>query len=121
MQRSDGTYVLFYPVISFVGPDFVTYRTLKPSLEFSFEGNMLTNEFKIPSGTKRLLIHTDDEFVNGSFTGTMLPSEPHPIAYGVAGVLGGAVGTLALYGASRVDTEKTFKFGDMGVIAIEID
>jgi hypothetical protein len=120
-RKHDGSYILFYPVLSFVDQSFRAYLTVKPKYEFVFNQNVLTNEFEVPAGIQRLLIRTDQEFLRGSFEGTTSAGEgPSGGAYGVAGVLGGAVGPLILYGVTHKE-EKPFKFDEVGVVSVEIN
>jgi hypothetical protein len=118
-RKKDGSYILFYPVLSLVDKDFNAYLTLKPKYEFVFHENVLTNEFEIPAGVERLLIHTDQEYYPGSFEGTTSAgSGPSNGAYGVAGVLGGVVGALILHAGTQGE-EKPYKFDEVGVVSIK--
>lgn len=118
-RKKDGSYVLFYPVLSFVDQDFHAYLTVKPKYEFAFHENVLTNEFEIPSGVERLLIHTGQEYCPGSFEGTTSTgSSPSNGAYVAAGVLGGAVGALILHAATKGE-EMPYKFDEVGVVNVE--
>jgi hypothetical protein len=118
-RKNDGSYILFYPILSFVDQNFHAYLTVKPKYEFAFHENVLTNEFEIPPGVERLLIHTDQEYFRGSFEGsTSSGSPPSGRAYGVAGAMGGLVGALILHAATQGD-EKPFKFDEVGVVSVE--
>ena len=117
-RKDDGSYILFYPILSFIDQNFHAYLTVKPKYEFAFHENVLTNEFEIPAGVERLLIHTDKEFFDGEFESTTSKGSAPGGAYGVAGVLGGVVGALILKAATEGD-EKPFKFDKVGVIRVE--
>lgn len=117
-RKKDGAYILFYPILAFVDQDFHAYLTVKPKYEFAFHENALTNEFEIPMGVERLLIHTGQEYYPGAFEGTTSAgSGPGSGAYGVAGVLGGAVGALILHAATHGE-EMPYKFDEVGVVSV---
>lgn len=118
-RKTDGSYILFYPVLSLVDKDFHAYLTVKPKYEFAFHDNVLTNEFEIPAGVGMVLIHTDQEYYPGSFEGiTSAGSGPSNGAYATAGILGGAVGALLLRAATQGE-EKPYKFDEVGVVSVE--
>lgn len=120
-RKKDGSYILFYPVLSFVDQNFNAYLTIKPKYEFAFHKSILTNEFEVPAGVERLLIHTDQEFFSGSFKSTTSTGISPSAGVGTAvGVLGGLVGGLILHAATSGE-EIEFRFDEVGVVRIEID
>ena len=123
VQRNDGSYALFYPVLSLVDQSFHLYQTVKPKFEFNFslEKNELTNEFEVPAGVERLLVHTDTEYFRGSFVGTAYQgSDPDPV-HGFVSFMGGAVGALLVEVMTERRKEKEFRLGEVGVVSIETD
>ena len=120
-RKKDGSYILFYPLLSFVDQNFNVYLTLKPKYEFAFHKSILTNEFEVPAGVERLLIHTDQEFFSGSFKSTTSTGISPSAGVGTTvGVLGGLVGGLILHAATSGE-EIEFRFDEVGVVRIEID
>ena len=118
-RKNDGSYILFYPVLSLIDETFNSYLTLKPKYEFDFNENILTNEFEIPAGVQRIMIHTDEQYYPDSFEGTTSAGdEPSKIALGYAGLFGGAVGVLIMHAATHGE-EKPFKLGEVGVVSVE--
>jgi hypothetical protein len=123
-RKNDGTSILFYPVLSFVDQSFHVYLTVKPKYEFVFDKNVLTNEFEVPAGVERLLIHTDKEFFRGSFEGvaSVGGKEGSPVgAYAGAAPFFGVLGALGVVVShTEIQGEKfPFKFDEMGVVNIE--
>lgn len=115
-----GEHVLFYPLLTVIGDDFSIQQTLKPKYEFAFEGTRLVNEFELPKGASRFLVHTSPEYFRSSFTGiTSTGSSPSGGAYGVAGALGGAVGALILHLATTGESHE-FRFGELGNLEIAV-
>jgi len=127
-RAADGTRVLFYPLVSLVSADFQVQQTLKPKYEFAFENGSLQNEFVVPAGVQRLLIHTDEEYFRGSFVGGTTTARKDPIdgLYGIAGALGGAAGAAVALAATTVQSKqpryesKEFRFGEVGVVDVEV-
>lgn len=121
VRGADGAHTMFYPIISLVDNEFRIYRTLKPKYEFALDGDTLLNEFDIPAGTNRLIVHTDQEFFHSSFEG-LIPAVQGPPERdrAVAAALGGVVGLLALQAASRRDAV-TFRFSEVGIVEVEVN
>jgi hypothetical protein len=141
VKRENGSFTLFYPILSYVDQDFRVYQTIKPKYEFAFSENVLTNEFEIPQGVERILIRTDEEFFRGEFVGiTSMGERSISGAQGAARALGGIVGLASgipggfnvgaglgdtlgvsvLHAANSKETVNDFKFGEVGIINIEI-
>ena len=118
VAAGDNKHVMFYPVVSFVDSNFRVYQTIKPALEFVFDGSTLTNDFEIPVGVEKLLVHTQEDYFQGDFVGhTYASNSPSGGAYGVAGALGGLVGALLLHAVTSSEP-KEFTFGEVGEIVI---
>jgi hypothetical protein len=117
-RKNDGSNILFYPVLSFVDQNFRVILTVKPKYEFKFNQNVLTNEFDVPAGIERIIIRTDQEFIQKSFEGTTSAgSDPSGGVYGMFGALGGVVGVLTH--STKPKEEKPFKFDGAGVVSVE--
>lgn len=118
VAAGDNKYVMFYPVVSLVDSNFRVYQTIKPAREFVFDGSALTNDFEIPSGAEKLLVHTQEEFFRSDFIGrTYASSSPSGGSYGVAGALGGVIGVLILHAVTSSEP-KEFTFSEVGEIVI---
>jgi hypothetical protein len=114
----DGSASLFYPVLSFVDAQFRVVQTIKPKYEFAFTDNVLTNEFDVPQGMERVLVHSADAVLRDAFTGQTSPGQATGGAYGVAGALGGALGAIMLnIAADRPSLD--LKLRDVGSISVE--
>ena len=118
-RAADGSHVLFYPLVSLVDSDFQVRETLKPKYEFAFEGARLLNEFAVPPGVARAIVHTDPQYFRGSFEGSSSTGTNPGAGTGAAvGALGGLVGALLLH-AATVGEQADFRLGELGVIEIE--
>jgi hypothetical protein len=118
VRYSDGAHVLFYPVVSLVNGNFEVFATIKPKYEFAFDGKTLLNEFQIPAGVNRLLVHTDPEYFKGEFTGSVYSElGAREKAYAAGAVLGGLVGVAIVRAATDRNLQE-FVFGEVGVVSI---
>jgi len=123
IRLDDGSYGMFYPVVSLIDNDFRISQTLTPKYEFAFDGTSLLNEFDVPAGTARLLIHTDQRFHRGSFETTQsTPDSRATAASTLTGTmpLAGLALTIAnaISGTNR-NQPVTFKFSEVGALRIE--
>jgi hypothetical protein len=129
VRLSDGSYAMFYPIVSLVDENFEVVRTLKPEHEFAFDGNTLLNTFELPAATKRLLIHTDEEFFRSAFRGSTLQIDRSrwacsemsnasvaPVTLALMAVCGVQAGTRP---ASRGNATIEFRFSEIGVLRVE--
>jgi hypothetical protein len=115
MRLGRDEYVLYYPLVSLINADHQVQQTLKPRYEFSFEGNILSNEFSIPAGASWLLVHTSAEFFRSDFVGST--SRGGSRGGGAAALLGGAIGGAIVMTLAQ-GKERPFRFGEIGLIAI---
>ena len=117
-RKNDGSNILFYPVLSFVDQSFQVILTVKPKYEFKFNQNVLTNEFDVPAGIERIIIRTDQEFIQKSFEGTTSAgSDSSSGVFAMFGALGGVAGLLTH--STKPKEEKPFKFDGTGVVSVE--
>lgn len=117
-RKNDGSNILFYPVLSFVDQNFQVILTVKPKYEFKFNQNVLTNEFDVPAGIERIIIRTDQEFIQKSFEGTTSAgSDSSSGVFAMFGALGGVAGILTH--STKPKEEKPFKFYGTGVVSVE--
>lgn len=126
--RDGGKYKLFYPVVSVVDPSGEVVKTIKPRFDFRFANAVLTNEFDLPAGATRLLVHTRKEFVESGFESSFGPDmqgmhEPVPAAVGIgAAAIGMAfpfVGLVA--GIALLSIPKgVCTFGERGLIQLHV-
>lgn len=121
VRHGDGTHVLFYPIVSFIDKSYRAYETVEPKYEFAFDGNSLLNEFQIPMGVERLLVHTAPQYFRSSFAASTSAGETPKEAYGVAGVLGGAVGVVLVHAVTTPKSSREFAFGEIGLLNIDED
>jgi hypothetical protein len=126
VREQDGKYKLFYPVVSLVDGSGAVVKTIKPRFEFRFAGAVLNNEFDLPAGATRLLVHTRKEFVESGFESSFGPEwqgmdtpVPPAAALGAAAV-GAAFPVVGLVvGLSMLSIPKgTCTFGERGLIQL---
>jgi hypothetical protein len=120
VRRNDGGLALFYPILSFIDEEFRISKTIKPRYEFVFQKNILVNEFTLPAGTKRFLIHTDKEFYQSSFVGVTSEYGVSGGTRGLFGALGGLADAAVLHPTIK-NNGREFRFGDAGIISIELN
>ncbi|MGE5384469.1 MAG: hypothetical protein ACM3SV_01125 [Betaproteobacteria bacterium] len=119
----DGKYTMYYPIISLVNERMEIFKTLKPKVDFNFNGQNLINEFDLPEGATRLLIHTHDEYFKSDFSSVTYlgdPSaDPMKLKFSLSPVLllgGGLLGALAVQ--IMTGTNNEFTFSEVGVISV---
>lgn len=112
LSRKD--FVLFYPLVTLVAEDFTVGEPLRPRFEFAFARNELTNEFTIPAGTLRLLVHSAPEFFDSDFTSSTALRGGDSVA--AAGFFLGVIGIAMAQGE-----ERQFRFAESGKIRIGRD
>ena len=129
VRESDGKYKLFYPVVSVLDAAGAIANTIKPRHEFKFAGAVLNNEFELPAGATRLVIHTRKEYVESGFESSFGPelqgmdqpvSATAPLAAAALGAVFPVAGLVA--GIALLSTLSTPKgictFGERGVIQL---
>jgi len=118
VRLSRDEYVLYYPLVSLINADHQVQATLKPRYEFSFEGNVMHNEFAIPAGASWLLVHTSAEFYRSDFVGST--SKRGSRGGAAASFVGGAIGGAIVMSLAQ-GKERPFRFGEIGLIAVVRD
>jgi|CXWL01.1.fsa_nt_gi hypothetical protein len=120
-RKSEQENVLFYALVSMVDAQGQITETLKPRFEFQMQGNELINEFAVPAGVDRVLVHTSEEFYDSDFTSQTSPgSGPNAAVAAGASLAGGVVGVSLLLVASQ-GRAAGFHFGQVGQISVTVD
>ena len=117
-RKSADENVLFYALVSTVDAQGQVNETLMPRYEFQFAGNELTNEFALPAGVERVLIHTSPEFYESDFASQTSTGDTSG-ALGVAAAVGGALGA-AMFAATQ-GKAAGFRFGQVGQITVTVE
>ncbi len=120
-STSDSKYTMYYPIISLVNERMEVFKTLKPKVDFNFNGQTLINEFDLPDGADRLLIHTHDEYFKSDFSGITYLGDPSsdPMKFKLSPLLllgGGLLTALAAQIANGTNNE--FTFSEVGIISV---
>lgn len=126
VRDAGGKFKLFYPVVSVVDEAGAVLQTLRPRFEFRFENAVLTNEFAIPEGAARLLVHTRKEFYESEFESSfgersrLADAQAPSGAAGVAAAAGLAFPIVGLLAAgillASTGAKGTFTFGERGLV-----